>query len=107
MIKLRPHKLRVVGSTEGYFDEKRNYHNGKPSFGPEIACRYVPNGKARSIVLSDGSFYTYSYVVYLDFKVETIPFGTIIQLFDESGLKVLEKQTQGFHKGQLNAMLWI
>lgn len=108
MITLRPHTLkRWVKTSDGYYDENQDWHEGTFDWSESIGCRYEPNGKATTIALQDGSAYTYSYVVYLDLSVADFHYGDKVKIFDQSGNAITEKTVNGFHRGQLNARLWL
>lgn len=102
----RPHILQYQVTTEG--DEKPNgdYVPGKTSFEGNIPCRYEPNGKANTIAFEDGQTYVYQYIVYLDQNCQEFRCGDVVRLLN-SGRVIATKQVQGFHRGQLNARLWL
>lgn len=109
MVQLRPHILKYSVVTAGYDDEDGNDVGGGSSLSESIPCRYEPNGRAMSIALPDGNgeFYTYSYIVYLDLMCRDFSYGEIIHLYNQSGSKIAEMPCKGFHRGQLNAKLWL
>jgi hypothetical protein len=109
MVQFRPHTLRYSVVTAGYDDEDGNYVAGGSSLSESISCRYEPNGSANSIALpnSNGEVYTYSYIVYLDVTCRDFSYGDIIHLYNQSGSKIAEMPCKGFHRGQLNAKLWL
>ena len=106
MILFRPHILQYQVTTGGCEDENGDYHPGTFSFEGDIPCRYEPNGKADQIAFEDGKTYVYSYVVYLNQDCREFKIGDVIRLLNNGDL-VAEKQVQGFHRGQLNARLWV
>lgn len=107
MVQLRPHTLRVVSSVKGETAENGDYSGDKLIIGDHIPCRYELSNKANTISLPDGKAYAYSLIVYLDHSDVNYPYGTTVQIFDNSGNKVFEKQIQGFHRGQLNMRIWL
>lgn len=109
MINLRPHKLSYKTTiSNGHYDENGDWHEAVVEFGDQVACRYEPNGKANTIAIPDGSAYTYSYVVYLDNSIlKDFEYGETVRLFDAQGKQITEKAVAGFHRGQLNARIWL
>lgn len=105
-MNFRPHILQYQVSTPGYEDENGDYHPGTSSFEGDTPCRYEPNGKANTIAFEDGKVYVYQYVVYLNQDCREFKIGDVIQLLSD-GVVMATKQVQGFHRGQLNARLWL
>ena len=108
MINFRPHKIQVVTSTNGGFDE----------FGiplpdteqtEEMPCRIVPNGSAQQIRFDDGTAHIYSYSVYLDQDCRQFTIGEKVRLIGLDGLQDndMEFKVLGFFRNQLNARLWL
>lgn len=96
MILLRPHTLR--------------YATGDTTWSEPVKCRYEANGKALEMELpnGDGTARKYTYVVYLDLSnAKDYLLGEHIQLFDQRGAMVAQKQVLGFERGQLNIRLWV
>ena len=104
--QLRPHILQYQVTIGEYEDEIGDYHPGDSHFEGDIPCRFEPNGKANTIAFEDGKTYVYQYVVYLNQNCREFEYGDIIRLLRD-GVVVEEKQVQGFHRGQLNARLWV
>ncbi|WP_300701315.1 hypothetical protein [Bacteroides sp.] len=104
--QFRPHRLQYQVLSEGYEDENGDYHSGEFRFEGDIPCRFEPNGKATTIAFEDGKTYVYQYVVYLDQNCREFKIGDIIRLLSNRST-IAEKQVQGFHRGQLNAKLWV
>lgn len=102
----RPHILQYQVTTGGYEDDNGDYHLGTSSFEGSISCRYEPNGKANTIAFEDGKTYVYQYIVYLNQNCREFKIGDIVRLLN-NGILIAEKQVQGFHRGQLNAKLWL
>lgn len=111
MIDLRPHTLRYLTLTEGHEDtDNGDWVPGNDTWSEPIKCRYETNSKAIEVALpgSDGKIKRYDYVVYLNLdKAKEYPFGEHIQLFNQRGVLVAEKQVQGFQRGQLNMQIWL
>ena len=104
--QFRPHILQYQVTIGEYEDEIGDYHPGDSHFEGDIPCRFEPNGKANTIAFEDGKTYVYQYVVYLNQNCREFEYGDIIRLLSD-GVVVEEKQVQGFHRGQLNARLWV
>lgn len=109
MITLRPHSLSYKTTVSGgHYNENGDWHEAIVEFSEKVACRYEPNGKANTIVMPDGASYAYSYVVYLDNSIaKDFRYGEVVRLFDTQGRQIAEKVVAGFHKGQLNARIWL
>ena len=104
--QFRPHILQYQVTIGEYEDEIGDYHPGDSHFEGDIPCRFEPNGKANTIAFEDGKTYVYQYVVYLNQNCREIEYGDILRLLRDE-VVVEEKQVQGFHRGQLNARLWV
>nr|DAQ59857.1 MAG TPA: hypothetical protein [Caudoviricetes sp.] len=102
----RPHILQYQVTTGAYEDNNGDYHPGESHFEGDIPCRYEPNGKANTIAFEDGKTYVYQYVLYLNQDCRDFKCGNIVRLLN-NGVIIAEKQVQGFHRGQLNAKLWL
>lgn len=107
MVNFRPHKLTLKVSLPGAYDGTGKYIKGDEKTIEGIPCRYEPNGRANTIALEDGSVYMYSYMVYLDSDCPEISYGDEVELFDQSGVSRGKFTSHGFHRGQLNAKLWL
>ena len=107
MVSFRPHTLSLIVSLPGSYDATGKYIAGGESIKEGIECRYEPNGKANSIVLEDGKAFVYSYMVYLCVDCPDISYGDVVELFNQHGQSVGKFTAQGFHRGQLNAKLWV
>lgn len=107
MVSFRPHTLDIKVSAKGSYDSLGKYIQGSETIISGIECRYEPNGRANSIVLEDGKAFVYSYMVYLDVDCPNIAYGDLIELFNQDGISIGEFTAKGFHRGQLNAKLWL
>ena len=107
MVQFRPHTLNIIRSSGGSYDALGRYVLGSDSVIEGVECRYEPNGKANTIVLEDGKTYVYSFLVYLNVDCPDISYGDVIKLFKQDGSLVGKFTAQGFHRGQLNAKLWL
>ena len=77
------------------------------SWSDPIPCRYVANGTGQQIKLDDGTFYTFSYVVYLDPDDRIYRHGDMVRLYDKAGNLQSEQPITRPHKGQLDTKLWL
>src|SRR3989339_1522895 len=93
MIKLRPHKISFKTTTGGGFDVNRIPLPVVPSWTEPIPCRYETEGKSNIKTLSDGTFKSYPYVVFLGPSSEDYT-ARFVKLFDEFGNIVIEGQIQ-------------
>lgn len=107
LVSFRPHVLKTITFTDGYYDENRDFHPGTEVFSDPIACRYEPNGAARVVPVGEGQNAVYSYMVYLDVTCPEIPFGTRLELYDKEGQSIGIFSSLGFHRGQLDSKLWV
>lgn len=107
MVSFRPHTLRIR-TTGGHYDANRDWIEGESSYSDPIPCRYEPNGQARTITLTDGSAYRYSYMVYLNVNPAlVIRYGDWIELTSQDGVVIGEYEVKGFHRGQLDMKVWV
>lgn len=73
-----------------------------------LPCRSEINQKANTIILTNGTAYTYSYIIYLDLSVPEFHYGQLIRLYDENKNIISELlEVKGFFRGQLNCRLWV
>lgn len=107
MVSFRPHTLNLIRSNGGSYDEFGRFIPGSDFVVEGVECRYEPNGKANTIVLEDGKTHVYSFMVYLSVDCPDISYGDVIELFKQDGTLVGRFTAQGFHRGQLNARLWL
>ena len=107
LVSFRPHTLRILRFTEGYYDNNGDYHAGVEVSSDAIACRYEPNGMAKVVPVGEGRNTVYNYMVYLDTSCPEIPFGTRLELYNQEDASLGVFSSLGFHRGQLNAKLWV
>lgn len=108
LVSFRPHKLRIITKGEGYYDKKRDWIEGKREYSDYYPCRYEPNGAARTIALPDGQEYRYSYMIYLNIDGPMLQFGDTIELVSQDGTVIGgDFEVKGFHRGQLDAKVWV
>lgn len=108
LVSFRPHKLQYQVTIEGYEDENGDYHEGESHFEGNIPCRYEPNGgEAKVYVFDDGTTSVYRYIVYLDNNCPNFKRNDVIKLINKDGTTLTTAKVLGFHRGQLNARLWV
>lgn len=91
----------------GYTDAIGDYHEGTEEWSETVPCRYEPNGSARTIPVGQGQDYRYEYTVYLNRDCPEIKFGQRVRIFNSEGELHGEFVAKGFHRGQLDAKLWV
>lgn len=105
------HVLGYITETEGYRDkETGDWVSGKEQEVESYCqCDIIPNGKANSIPIPDGSVQTYSYTIYnLPRNCREFHYGDKITICffgkqeDKKTFKVL-----GFHRYQLQCKIWV
>lgn len=106
-VQFRPHRLSFLIVTDGEYDEKGDFVKGQSVWSEQIPCRYEPNGKALTVPFGEGKEFVYSYTVYLNQNCPEIKYGQKVILYDKEGNSMGEFQCQGFHRGQLNAKIWL
>lgn len=107
-VRFRPHTLSLLVITGGYQDEATgDFVPGSESWSERIPCRYEPNGKARVVPVGQGKDSVYEYTVYLNADCPEINFGQQVKLYDENGNEFGQYPAKGFHRGQLDAKLWV
>lgn len=106
MIDQRPHVLQYAVISPGYEDKNGDFHPGDIEFKGNIPCRFETDGRTE-IRFDDGSVNICRYVVYLNHGCRKFTKGETIKLFDEYGEMVIETRVLDFHRGQLNARLWV
>jgi len=109
MISFRPHKILFKQASAGSTDENGVWQEGSNSFiDDNIHCRVENNGRARTIILPDGTSFAYSYLVLLDADVREFVYGELIQVQDKVGnIIIKEMVVQGFFRNQLNSKLYL
>ena len=107
MISFRPHKLNLIKYGNGSYDSTGKFIPGGESVITDIECRFEPNGRANTIALEDGQVYVYSYMVYLNVDCPEISYGDEVELINAYGGFVGKFPVKGFHRGQLNAKIWL
>ena len=107
-VQFRPHTVSLLEVVDGYYcDKTGDYIPGRDEWSERIPCRYEPNGSAKTVPVGEGKDYTYEYVVYLDTDCPDIRFGQKLKLYTAEGDELGEFTSRGFHRGQLDAKLWV
>lgn len=107
LVSFRPHTLRIVSDSGGYYSQNGDWNPEEPDLSEPIPCRYEPNGRANTIQIGEGESYVYSYMVYLYRDCPEIVFGQRINLYKADGELLGQFQCKGFHRGQLNSKVWV
>ena len=107
MVEFRPHRLRIRSTTGHRDDATGDWIADTESWSDPIPCRYVANGTGQQIKLDDGTFYTFSYVVYLDPDDRIYRHGDMVRRYDKAGNLQSEQPITRPHKGQLDTKLWL
>lgn len=92
---------------EGSYDGNGDFVPATGEWSKDILCRYEPNGKARAIPVGEDKGYVYEYTVYLDNDCPDMEYGQQVRIFRADGSMLGEFRARGFHRGQLNARLWV
>ena len=106
-VSFRPHTLKLLTLTGGHYDKNHDYVAGTESWSSPIPCRYEPNGRARVVPVGEGKDFRYEYLVYLNTDCPEIAYGQHVRLYDADGVQIGEYEARGFHRGQLDAKLWV
>lgn len=107
-VRFRPHTLSLLDVVNGAYDDATgDYIQGKEEWSERVPCRYEPNGKARTVPVGEGRDYVYEYVVYLNTDCPEIRFGQKLKLYTAEGEELGEFSCRGFHRGQLDAKMWV
>ena len=107
-VKFRPHTISLLDVVDGsYCDETGDYIQGREVWSDGIPCRYEPNGRARTVPVGMDKDYVYEYTVFLNADCPDIRYGQKCKLYDQNGDCMGEYTAHGFHRGQLDAKLWI
>ena len=107
LVRFRPHFISTLEVSGGYYDDRRDYHEGTESWSELMPCRYEPNGKARTVPVGEGRDYRYEYVVYMNQDCPQISYGQKVRLYDASQQLIGDYEVKGFHRGQLDAKVWL
>lgn len=106
-VMFRPHTLSVRSDPTGGYDGDGDFVPSDPVWSCRIPCRYEPNGRAATIPVGEDKGYVYEYTVYLGVRCPDIGYGQMVRIFDRCGDSIGDFRCRGFHRGQLNARLWV
>lgn len=112
-VRFRPHTISLPDVVAGGYDDKAegvvpgDYIPGTEVWSERIPCRYEPNGRARTIPVGNGKDYVYEYTVYLNTDCPDVRYGQECRLYDQNGVCIGKFKVQGFHRGQLDAKIWV
>lgn len=106
-VSFRPHSLSLLHVGEGQYDENGDFVPAEEGWSDKIPCRYEPNGKARTVPVGEDKDFVYDYTVYLNNDCPDIAYGQMVRLYDKDDQLLGEFRSRGFHRGQLNAKLWV
>ncbi len=106
VIDLIPHTLRYCTVSDGYEDERGDWHEGTETWSDPIDCHAVPAGVANERTYADGTTYKYSYTIgRIETKHKDFSIGEKIRL-NVFG-KEMEFQVKGFHRYQAQLKIWV
>lgn len=71
-----------------------------------IKCRYSTKDGSGYVQSESGTQIGYDAIVYMPLPVNSIPLGASV-VITEDGLEIAKGTVKHFHKGQLNARIWI
>ncbi len=107
-VRFRPHRMSLLSiEGGGYNNALGDYTPGVEKWSGCIPCRYEPNGHARTVPVGEGKNYVYEYTVYLNTDCPEVQFGQQVRLYDGRGNCIGQFASKGFHRGQLDAKLWV
>lgn len=107
VIDVHPHTIKYFDESEGYVDERGDYHEGESTCIGEIKCKAVPtSGQPNIVTFDDGSAKKVSWVCYFDPQDHFFEFGNKIVLSLTHGMEK-EYRVAGFVPYQLRHKLWL
>ena len=106
ILQFRKDKIAIYKTTEGYEDERGDYHPGSQILGKFVECDAEPNGSGQTKTFEDGVVRSYSYTVHLNPDCPEYAIGDKVRLSLENG-RTFDMQVAGFHRYQLKAKLWV
>lgn len=107
LVRFRLHTIRLVTAGTGSYAENGDYIPAADTLSDPIPCRYEPNGRARTIPFGDDKGYVYDYTIYLNTDCPDIAYDQPLKLYDKDGVCIGDYRCKGFHRGQLDAKLWV
>lgn len=109
MLFKRPHILKytIVVSTGSYQDENGDWQPGtKTETVVELECRSEPNGEGQEKPSVNGQEIDFDRVVYLDYEIADIPYGTPVEVFN-NGVQLVSGLVKHFERDQKKCRLWV
>ena len=101
------HILESQSKKEGFYDENGDWHDGKSEWIDVCKCDAVPNGRASTITLPDGTASSYSYTISnLPRDCKEFAYGDTIRI-RFYGTKPQQFKVLGFHRYQHQCKLWV
>ena len=111
MVNQRPHILKyaLLDASEASFQDVNGdwIKPANTSTPKQLGCRAEHNGRGDTIPTEDGSVMSFAWKVYLDAKIEEIPYGTKVEVFKGTKLIAFGKVKSFDGEGQLNTKLWL
>jgi len=71
-----------------------------------INCRVQPNSKANTITGTDGEKVVFDSIIYAEGKLDTIPFGAKIEIF-EGEERILSAHLLRFSRDSFHSRIWV
>jgi len=110
ILRLKPHTLEVLSTTEEYEDEDGDFHAGVEEWNEYGKCDAVPAGRANTITLPDGNTLQYSYTIYLPKDARDFSLGEHVRInFFGNGILTEKREfvVKGFHRYQYQCKIWV
>lgn len=109
VLNFKPHTLEYEVKEGGHVDKTTgDYIKGSSKWLPYCRCDAVPNGKANTITIPDGSVQTYSYTISnLPKDCREFKYGDKIRISFYNGSETKEFTVLGFHRYQLQCKIWV
>lgn len=114
ILNMKPHTLWSQHISDGFEDERGDWHEGSSEWKQESRCDVVFEGQAKETKFEDGRVRLYSHVVYLPTSCRDFKVGEKIRLalfgaessesFDIDSLPTYS--VQGFHRYQHQCKIW-
>ena len=106
VLKIKPDRLSYLVSSNGYEDEKGDYHPGEASWNGDILCDAVTSGKATERKFEDGVIRAYSFEVTLPECSKDFSIGDRVKILFYGGIE-REFEVKGFDRKQHQCKLWV
>lgn len=105
VLRRMPNTIMRQIVSEGYKDEKGDWHEGEKSWSEPMLCDAVPAGKANVITYEDGSTATYTFTVYMNPGDYGFKLGDTVSLNRYGHEYILT--VKGVHPYQHQYKLWV